>query len=84
MYHVYILKSDLNQKKFYIGYTSRHVEVRLKEHNDGKIHSTKFDRPWKIIYYEAYETARKARIRENKLKQYGSAWGHLKKRILDE
>jgi predicted GIY-YIG superfamily endonuclease len=34
-----------------------------------------------LIYYESYQTETLARARENKLKQYGSAWHGLKKRL---
>ena len=35
----------------------------------------------KLIYYESYLSEKDARKRERDLKKYGSALGHLKKRI---
>ena len=36
----------------------------------------------RLVYYEAYLDKKSAAQRENKLKNYGSAWRALKKRIL--
>lgn len=72
MYYMYIIKRD---KKLYIGYTDNLVR-RFKQHA----------RIYKCIlfYYEAYISEELARARERNLKQYGSAWQGLKKRILTE
>lgn len=72
MYYVYILKNSAEE--FYIGYTDN-VERRLKEHQ------TKEDLSYKLVYYEAYLYEKEARLRERKLKYYGSAWRGLKRRI---
>ena len=40
------------------------------------------DAAWRLAYYEAYASEADARQRERDLKHYGSAWGHLKRRIL--
>lgn len=71
MYYVYVM-IWLNSSNFYIGYTSD-LERRMKEHR-------KEDRR-RLIYYEAYVYEKSAKIREKKLKQYGSAWKGLKNRI---
>ncbi len=53
MYFVYFLKS-LKNNDIYVGSTID-VENRLKLHNDGKVRSTKFGRPWKLL--ESYQYA---------------------------
>ncbi|HBV01802.1 MAG TPA: endonuclease [Candidatus Komeilibacteria bacterium] len=80
MYYVYILISKLKQNEIYIGSTSK-LSNRLKQHNSGKIFSTKRYTPWILIYYEAYREERLARSREQRLKQHGNAKKELKKRI---
>jgi putative endonuclease len=71
MYYVYILKWKRNSG-FYIGYTEN-LKQRIKQHQkEGNL---------KLIYYEAYLSEKVARLRERKLKYYGSAWRALKKRI---
>ena len=72
MYYVYLLKDKRNNKP-YIGYSSN-VAQRLKEHQ-------KSNKDFELIYYEAYQYEKDARIRERKLKMYGSAWRGLKQRL---
>lgn len=81
MFSVYVLKSEVKSWKIYIGYTSKDVRRRLKDHNEGKSNYTRQHRPWKLIYYESYLSESDARKREKMLKQYGNSWGHLKRRI---
>ena len=69
MYYVYILKIN---NKFYIGYTEN-LQRRVKQHkSEGRV---------ELIYYEAYLLKKSATTREKKLKNYGSAWRALRKRI---
>ncbi|MFA5050779.1 MAG: GIY-YIG nuclease family protein [Patescibacteria group bacterium] len=79
MFFVYILKSSKN-KWFYIGSTSD-LNKRLEEHNLGKVVSTNFYRPLKLIYYEAYFSEKDARHREHNLKLKSRAFVQLKKRL---
>ncbi len=79
MYYVYVLKSK-KDSSLYIGRTSD-LRRRMQEHNDGRSKYTKYKRPWMLIYYEAYRSKRDAIARERQLKEYKSAYGHLKKRI---
>ena len=79
MYYVYILKS-LKDKKLYIGFSSN-LETRYEEHSKGLVYSTKTRRPLELIYYEAYQSEKDARIREMKLKQHKNSYKELKKRI---
>ena len=58
----------------YVGMTIN-CEVRLKEHNSGKTHSTKAFIPWILIHTEEYLTRGDARIREKYLKSAaGRRW----------
>ncbi len=79
MYYVYLLKSERHDF-VYTGSTPD-LERRLLEHNAGRVKSTKFYAPLKLIYYEAYVDEQAALNRENKLKHHGSVIGHLKKRL---
>lgn len=77
-YFVYILFS-LKDKNFYIGFTNN-IERRLLEHKLGKVKSTKYRLPFKLVCYEVYMTKQESLAREKYLK--GSD-GHkdLRKRL---
>jgi len=77
MYFVYILKS-LVKKSYYIGHSSD-IGNRLKQHNSGKVKSTKANKPWKVVYTEILETKSEAYKREMKIKSYkgGKAFKEL-------
>ena len=62
MYYTYILKSQKNNSHYY-GHT-KDLQSRLKEHNNGKVRYTKGHRPYKIWYYEKYETKSETQKRE--------------------
>jgi putative endonuclease len=68
MYYVYVLQSQKDKRK-YTGQTED-LERRLKEHNNGNGlgRSTKNGRPWKLLYFEEFETRREAMRREKYLK----------------
>ncbi len=70
MHYVYVLKRKDNE--WYIGYTND-LGRRLTEHQK--------EYKCELVYYEAYPLEKAARIRERKLKYYGSAWRALKKRM---
>ena len=67
MFYIYVLRSNKNGK-YYVGAT-HHLENRLKEHNSGKIRSTKGLIPLEIIYTESYSTNTEARKRESFIKR---------------
>ena len=50
MEYVYILQSQTDNN-FYVGWTNN-LKERLKEHNDGKVFSTRRRKPFNLIYYE--------------------------------
>ena len=79
MFYVYLLKSK-KDGKCYIGSTND-LKRRFKEHNSGKLFSTKNRRPLILIYYEAFRSEKDARKREQSLKNYGQGITNLYKRI---
>lgn len=79
MHYVYLLKSETD-KKYYIGF-SNDLRARFKQHCDGLVKSTKHRRPLKLIYYESYCKKEVAEKREKSLKNFGSAYSGLIKRI---
>ncbi len=79
MFYVYILKSK-KYGKCYISSTND-LKRRFREHNDGKIYSTKNIKPLILIYYEAFRSEKDARKREQSLKNYGQGITNLYKRI---
>ncbi|EKE06667.1 MAG: hypothetical protein ACD_18C00306G0005 [uncultured bacterium] len=79
MYYVYILKSK-KDNKLYTGSTND-LRRRFKEHNTGKVTSTKYRVPFELIYYEAYKAEKDARDREHNLKLRANALSQLKRRI---
>ncbi len=81
MYYLYILKSR-KDNNLYIGSTND-LRKRFKEHNDGKVFSTRSRLPFDIIYYEAYRSEKDARKRESNLKLRSKALAQLKKRIIN-
>lgn len=78
MHYVYVLESTKG-KKIYIGFTSD-LKNRFELHNSGKVKSTKFYLPWKLVYYEAYLGKPDATKREKELKLH-VAKNVLKKQI---
>ncbi|MBT4856860.1 GIY-YIG nuclease family protein [Candidatus Uhrbacteria bacterium] len=73
-----MLKSD--RGTMYIGYTSDLVR-RVAEHKNRSVFFTKRHKRWDLVYYEAYLTKAAAQDRERKLKQYGSAYHGLLRRV---
>jgi len=65
MYYLYILL--LANGNLYKGITSD-LQRRVKEHKLGKVQSTRYKRPIKLIYYEAYLLKSDAERRERFLK----------------
>jgi putative endonuclease len=81
MFYVYILKSE-KTRFLYVGYTSD-LKNRVRAHNSER-NSREFtdrNKPWELVYYEAYLDEHDAREREAALKNYGAGLGHLRKRL---
>ena len=70
MYFVYILQS-LKDSKLYTGYTNN-LKRRFFEHNKELIKITKWRRPFKLIFYEAFLNQQDATSRE---KYFKTGWG---------
>jgi len=65
MHYIYILL--LSNKQLYTGRTDD-LKRRIQEHKNGKVNSTRYRRPLKIIFYEAYILKDDAVRREKFLK----------------
>ena len=66
MYYVYVLFS-LKDRKFYSGFT-RNLKVRITQHKNGYVKSTRNRRSLILIYYEVYIQKADAKKREKYLK----------------
>ncbi len=66
MYYVYVIKSQ-SDKQLYTGFTGD-LPNRLREHNSGRVPSTKRRYPFELIYYEACLNEKDALAREKYLK----------------
>ena len=62
MFQVYILKS-LKDLRTYTGH-AKNAEVRLIDHNSGRVDATKNRRPLEIIFTENLESLKDAKKRE--------------------
>lgn len=88
-YYVYLLASGktswiypapARRSWIYIGCTND-LKNRLKEHNEGKVFTTKKMLPIELIYFEGYKSKDHAYKREKNLKAYGSGLTKLKSRL---
>ncbi len=78
MHYVYLLKDS--KGKLYIG-RSDNLRQRIKDHLAKKVYTTKrMDNP-QLIYYEAYSDKEMSKDREKKLKNFGSSYNGLLKRL---
>ena len=78
MYYVYVIQSN-KDKQFYTGFTGD-LQNRLREHNAGKVPSTKKRGPFELIYYEACLNEQNGLAREKYLKS-GMGKRYLKNRL---
>ena len=65
-FYVYVLESFKDNSR-YTGYTNN-LKKRIKEHQAGYNFSTKFSRPFKLIYFEGCLNEQDAKRREHYLK----------------
>lgn len=73
MIYVYVIRSN-KDGRFYVG-MSQNVEIRILEHNSGRVKSTKGYVPWRIFFHEAFPDRESARKREKYLKSgFGKKW----------
>jgi putative endonuclease len=61
-FYTYILISEITGRR-YFG-SCEDIEKRLKYHNAGKVRSTKAYRPYRVLYYETFESKSDALKRE--------------------
>ncbi|MEE8131908.1 MAG: GIY-YIG nuclease family protein [Candidatus Paceibacterota bacterium] len=80
MHYTYILYSS-KSKNFYFGYTED-LKKRLHEHNNGLSKATAPHKPWKLVFYAAFDTIKKAKDFELYLKT-GSGKSFAYKRLLN-
>jgi len=71
----------LKDGRRYIGCTSDLVS-RLKRHNEGLVKSTRYRKPFTVVYSEEFETMTQARKRELKLKSFKG--GDIIKKLIRE
>jgi predicted GIY-YIG superfamily endonuclease len=81
MHYVYILWSS-KSKIFYYGYT-HDLKKRFREHNEGISKATKPHRPWRLVFYSAFESSKKAKDFELYIKS-GSGKAFVYKRLVNE
>lgn len=79
MYYCYILLSSKSHI-FYFG-SAKDLKIRLEQHNNGKVKSTKPHIPWKLVWCGAFETEKQARDFELYLKS-GSGKAFAYKRLV--
>lgn len=65
-WYIYFIKSE-KEHWYYVGSTNR-LEERVKEHNLGKVYSTKLHRPLELVYSIRFDTEKEARLYERKVK----------------
>ena len=78
MYYVYVIQSK-RDKQIYTGFTGD-LQKRLREHNSGRVSSTKERGPFELIYYEACLNEHDGLAREKYLKS-GMGKRYLKNRL---
>ena len=66
MWYVYIIRSEI-KRWYYVGSTNR-LDQRIKEHNLGKVLSTKAYRSFKLVFTKKFSLESKARSYEKLLK----------------
>ena len=78
MFYVYILKSS-KDKGLYTGFTNN-LKRRIKEHQQKQTFTTRKG-SYDLVYYESYKSKNDAVRRERGIKDSGSVYMALKKRI---
>ncbi|MFD0976056.1 GIY-YIG nuclease family protein [Salinimicrobium gaetbulicola] len=73
---VYILFSE-KSSRYYVGQTAD-IEERLKRHNSGRVNSTKYGIPWKVVLLKEVSERSEAMVLEQKIKKRGA------KRYIDD
>ena len=79
MWYVYILQSQLDENRFYTGFTDD-LKRRLAQHNSGKVGHTSKHQPWVLKTYIAFSEKEQALNFEAYLKT-ASGRAFAKKRL---
>lgn len=79
MFYVYIIQST-KDKSYYVGST-KDLQKRFKEHNEGVVRFTSSRIPYVIVWYCAFRTKNKALDFEKYLKQ-GSGFAFRNKHLI--
>lgn len=79
--YVYVIQSQKNQR-YYIG-SSTDVPARLKQHNHGQVQSTRYNRPYALVFYQEFENVKIAQQIERRLKNLKRK-DYIEKIIRDE
>ncbi len=79
MHYVYLLRSEVDPDRTYIGSTSD-LKERLNRHNAGGSINTEGLRPWKLVTYLAFSSREQAANFERYLKS-GSGRAFARKRL---
>jgi len=66
MFAVYVLKSK-KDSRLYVGFTGN-LELRLRQHQEGLVISTKNRRPFDLAYKEEFDIKEEAQAREQYFK----------------
>ena len=82
VYYVYILLSEKNPKKTYIGLTED-IDRRISEHNRAKSGYAKQFSPWALESYMAFKDKSRAEKFEKYIKS-GSGFAFMKKRLISK
>ena len=82
MTYVYLLISEKNPAKVYVGRTAD-LKARLAQHNRGGSTYSKTYGPWRLETYVAFSDEKLAEVFEKYLK-IGSGFAFMKKRLLSK
>ena len=73
MFYAYVLQSQINGY-LYKGSTEN-LEARVEQHNAGLVNYTSKYMPWKLVYFELYDSRSEAMAREKFFKSgKGREW----------
>jgi len=67
MYYVYVLQSDADADRYYVGCTGD-LKDRVRRHNAGEVTHTAKHGPWHLVTYVAFSDREKAFAFERYLK----------------
>lgn len=81
MFHVYVIVSETDPGRYYIGFSSQ-PDDRLTEHNAGKNPSTADFTPWRFAAIFSFPSEQQARRFERYLKG-GSGRAFLRRHVLN-